>query len=491
MKTSCSLLRRIGFVSALTLGAWVNSLYAQPGSQDTGFNAVATTGQVGFSVAVQPDGKIIAVGTFGVMRFLSDGAVDPSFHSIAPGPPQHPGGDSRLGAVKLRPDGRIVVTGSFSNSAGGTLPALMLLNSNGSIDPSFTLDPRVFAAGRLLALQPDGKILTGGSYERGEDTGNLIRLLPDGSLDPDWHASWSTSSGGWEYYSLALTPDGRIYAGTWSGLSRANPDGSLDETFVVDSGTGPFASLALQPDGKILVGHYGDGAGFGQVRRFLPNGLDDPDWTRPEIGGGDAVVYALLPQPDGKVLVGGNNLQSFNGIPNAGVGRLNPNGSVDTTFDSRADLHYYRTEDLALAPDGKVIVGAWQLDVAAGYVAAPGVSRLNNDAGPFGIEFTAATYVVHEGDKWVKIPVRRTGSSDRLAIVRYSVHPGTATRGRDYFGGDGALLFPRGQTVSYIRLYIVSDHRTEGFETVLLSLNRVLGGKLGPQTRAILTILDR
>ena len=83
-----------------------------------------------------------------------------------------------------------------------------------------------------------------------------------------------------------------------------------------------------------------------------------------------------------------------------------------------------------------------------------------------------------------------TGSKDRLAIVRYSVRSGTATRGRDYFGGDRALLFPHGQTVSYIRLYIVNDHRTEGSETVLLSLDRTLGGKLGPQTRATLTILD-
>jgi hypothetical protein len=240
-----------------------------------------------------------------------------------------------------------------------------------------------------------------------------------------------------------------------------------------------------------LVGHYGDGPGFGQVRRLLVNGLDDPDWSRPDIGGGDAVVFAVLLQPDGKVLVGGNNLQSLNGVATAGVTRLNSDGSVDTTFDSRPDLRYYRTEDLALAPDGKVIVASWQLDVAAGYGAAPGVSRLNNDAGPRGIEFTTASYVAHEGDGWVSITVRRTTDTDKLAVVAYTVRPGTATRWRDYFGGGGVLVFHRGETHKRFRIYVVRDHKSEGFETVRLALVRARGGSIGPQRTATLTILDK
>src|SRR6185436_3216003 len=90
MKTTSSIIHRIGLTLALTLGAWTTGLHAQPGSLDTNFNAVATSlpnppspfgTHIGFSVAVQPDGKVIAVGTFGVMRFLSDGAVDPAFHA--------------------------------------------------------------------------------------------------------------------------------------------------------------------------------------------------------------------------------------------------------------------------------------------------------------------------------------------------------------------------------------------------------------------------
>lgn len=490
MKTSGSFIPSVGLTLTIALNAWTIGLQAQPGSPDITFNAAATTAQVGYSVAVQPDGKVIAVGTFGVMRFLSDGAVDPAFHAIAAGPPQYPGGDSRLGAVKLLPDGRILVTGSFTNSAGETLPALMRLNSDGSFDPSFALDPNVSPAGRVLALTPDGRIVTGGSYARPDGSGgNLVRLLPDGSLDPDWAAPWSNDRHSSAYYSLAVTPEGKIYVGA-NILLRVNSDGSLDETFMAEEGIGPFASLALQPDGKALVGHYGDGGGFGQVRRLLANGLDDPDWSRPSIGGGDAIVFALLLQPDGKVLIGGNNLQSINDLPTAGVTRLNSDGSVDTTFDSRSDLRYYRVENLAMAPDGKVIVAAWQLDVAAGYAPAPGVSRLNNDAGPRGIEFTTANYIAREGDGSVSLAVRRTTEIQKLAIVKYSIKPGTATRWRDYFGGDGVLVFRPGETRKNIRVYVVRDRKAEGFETVRLVLDRVRGGTLGPQRAAILTILD-
>src|SRR6059036_1379085 len=118
MKTSWSLPPRLGFALPLLLGVWTTGLHAQPGSLDTGFNATSTMGplgifgQVGFSVAVQPDGKVIAAGTFGVMRFLPDGSVDPAFQSIPPGPGPYTGPGSGIGAVVLQPDGRSLVTGS-------------------------------------------------------------------------------------------------------------------------------------------------------------------------------------------------------------------------------------------------------------------------------------------------------------------------------------------------------------------------------------------
>src|SRR5262245_3904590 len=125
MKTSCFLPRQIQLTTlALVLSTGAFGVHAQSGSLDTSFNATSTIGQVGFfgqfgfSVAVRPDGKVIAAGTFGVMRFLPDGSVDASFQSIPPGPSPFVGPGTGIGKVVLQPDGRILVTGIFTNAAG-------------------------------------------------------------------------------------------------------------------------------------------------------------------------------------------------------------------------------------------------------------------------------------------------------------------------------------------------------------------------------------
>ena len=381
MKTSWSLLRRIGSSLPLLLGAWATALHAQPGSLDLGFKAAFTTGEVGFSVAVQPDRKVIAAGTFGVLRFLPDGRVDPAFQSIPPGPAPFTGPGSGIGAVALQPDGRILVTGSFTNADGMPLPELMRLNADGSQDPSFNVDARVSPSGKLIVVQLDGMVLTSGLITRpGEDYFlGLLRLRADGSLDPSFDAS-SVPTG--DPSALALAADGRIYVSADGGIARVHSNGLRDESFNPELDLTPPGTIAVQRDGKLLVGQYSDGPGppFKPVRRLLLDGKDDPDWIVPAFNGGDAVVYAILVQPDGKVLVGGNNLEAFNGVPNAHLGRLNSDGSVDTTFDTGADLHYYSVEDMALAPDGKVLVAGTQLtrpDIAL----APGIWRLSNDAG--------------------------------------------------------------------------------------------------------------
>jgi len=128
-------------------------------------------------VAIQPDGKIVAVGAtrqstsvdgydFGVVRYNPNGSLDTTFagsgfvitpfSSIA---------DS-ASAVVIQPDGKILVVG-FGNNAPGTGGfALARYNPDGSLDASFDSDGKVlsdFGAGDGVALQPDGKILVAGA----------------------------------------------------------------------------------------------------------------------------------------------------------------------------------------------------------------------------------------------------------------------------------------------------------------------------------------
>jgi uncharacterized delta-60 repeat protein len=459
---------------------------AQAGAFDSTFNAQATVGHSGLSVAVQSDGRILAAGTFGLLRLLNDGSVDPSFNAPFPT-------GQIVNAIALQPNGKVIVAAGLTNAHGTPLPGLMRLESDGSVDPTFNLTPGVHPYGGTIGLQADGRILASGV--RVFETG-IFRLLPDGSLDPSFNAGWLNSS---DFLSaIAISPEGTIYfalEGFTFGIASVNPDGSLNGLFEPESGLGPWGALALQPDRKIIVGQGADGAGppFTPLRRLLPNGEDDPDWLSTRMDGGDCEVRSIVVQPDGKIVVGGNNIMSINGVPVPSLGRLNADGTVDLTFDAgngaALPAHYYSVDAMALAPDGKIIGAGWHVALP-NYTPAQGIWRLNAVAVARGIEFTSQTYVATEGDRIANVTVRRTGDTTHRASVHYHLEPGTATRGVDYTGSGGVLQFRAGEATKTFLIRAKEDNQTEGIETVRLFLNRATGAEVGPQNTATLTILD-
>jgi uncharacterized delta-60 repeat protein len=129
---------------------------------------------LGRSIAIQQDGKIIVVGkmvdsgneNFAVTRYNVDGSLDLSFGIGGRVSTDFNLGDDEAFAVALQFDGKIVVAGSsFSN--GGTYDfALVRYNSDGSLDQSFGSGGKVvtdFAGdsdeARAVAVQADGKIV--------------------------------------------------------------------------------------------------------------------------------------------------------------------------------------------------------------------------------------------------------------------------------------------------------------------------------------------
>ena len=124
------------------------------------------TNGVVIALATQPDGKLLVGGSFGQLggaprndlgRFNSDGSLDATFN---------PGVSGEVFTLVVQPDGKILVGGSFTMLGGGgqgTVPRQNIgrLNADGSIDPTF--DPGTDGLVEALALQPDGKILVGGS----------------------------------------------------------------------------------------------------------------------------------------------------------------------------------------------------------------------------------------------------------------------------------------------------------------------------------------
>ena len=282
-----------------------------------------------------------------------------------------------------QPDGRILIGGMFTEFGDGPCRGIARLETDGSLDASLgaTVQGDVFA----LALQQDGKILLGGSFmeANGQPCRRIARISRDGTLDESFTAKAGVNH---EVRTLLVQPDGKILAGghfdAVSGhrqnhVARFNADGTRDGTFNPGRGAaGIVWSLALQPDGKILVA--GDFTSFdqkpwGRLVRLNPSGRADTSFDPGS--GADGQIFAVAVQPDGKIVIGGD-FTRFNLVERNRIARLNPDGSLDNTFNPGAGPNT-GIRCLALQPDSKVLIGGVFTSVHG--VARGRVARLNAD----------------------------------------------------------------------------------------------------------------
>jgi uncharacterized delta-60 repeat protein len=199
------------------------------------------------AVALQPDGKIVAAGfsngsgpndigtyDFALARYNADGSLDTSFNSSGKvTTPIGPGFDEAF-AVAVEPDGKIVAIGEGSRVQGSDF-ALVRYNPDGSLDSSFGAGGKVttaigssFDSATSAALQPDGKIVAVGSSRNGViDVFALARYNPDGSLDTSFNGSGKVtttvgSAGPDQALAATLQPNGKIIAAgfTSEGVNR-------------------------------------------------------------------------------------------------------------------------------------------------------------------------------------------------------------------------------------------------------------------------------
>ncbi|MCX7211177.1 MAG: DUF4347 domain-containing protein, partial [Burkholderiales bacterium] len=374
---------------------------------------VGSSKDIGQSLTIQPDGKIIVAGyssngidfDFSLVRLNADGSLDNAFGSNGKLIVPVGSGDDTSRSVTLQPDGRILVAGFSRN--GSTLDfSLIRLNVDGSLDTAFDGDGKVIVPvgsstdiGYSVIVQADGKILMSGSSTTGSAAEfSLIRLNVDGSLDTSFDVdgkllmpvgSFIPLGSGDYSYSLSLQPDGKILMAGYSSngtdndfsLIRLNVDGSLDTSFNVDgkllvpvgSGADIGRSLSLQPDGKILMAGYssnGTNNDFSLIRLNVDGSLDtsfdgDGKLIVP-VGSGHDYGYSLRLLPDGKILVAGHSINGGN--EDFSLIRLNADGSLDTSFDSdgklivRVGTGNDSGYSLNLQPDGRILVAGLSLN---------------------------------------------------------------------------------------------------------------------------------
>jgi uncharacterized delta-60 repeat protein len=355
---------KIARINSASIGDVYNNVDLTFNNSGTGLdNAI-------FTSALQLDGKIIVGGSFTnynisntvsrnyIARLKSDGLIDTTFD---PGS----GFNGNVQTVALQPNGKVLVGGYFTSFNGFSTNRIARLNTDGSLDTSFSITSGADAEIFSIILQPNGKIIVAGNFLtfNGDTTKKYIcRLNTDGSID----TSFNTIGIGLDsnIRTVSLQSDGKIiiagYFSNYNGISRnklarLNSDGSLDTSF--DVGIGPdglVRTSAIDSNGKILIG--GDFSNVnGVVRyrlaRFNSNGTFDNSYNNnpgpvyPFSSPGNATIYNILIQPDDRVLLGGN----FG--PYGTGGNLNFMG-LDFTcvFDGNIYTILYQ-------PNGNVIVG--------------------------------------------------------------------------------------------------------------------------------------
>lgn len=385
-----------------------------------GFDVPATEPRV-TAIAVQPDGKIIAGGDIrygsngkrtGVARLNGDGSIDPSFALPSglfwDGPTLGSSSRSAVSAIALQGDGKIVIAGTFSEIGSTAVSTIARLDAGGSVDTAFNviqagLPVSRFAFGtaiNAIVVQGDGKLLVaGGMYDYPDDARIAVaRLDADGRRDASFSTDFGANSFGSNTaaFGLALQGDGKVVvagrvqrttAPVRHSIARLNTDGTLDASFDTGSGMAGHRrqngvnAVALQPGGKVVVaGNFDtfDGATAEGLLQLDQNGSRDPTFASNGTGQ-NARVYALARQPDGKLLVGfypDGPVMKLNGDARGGVGRLNADGTTDTTFRSPFSLDA-AVDSLLLQPDGKILMnGTFRLIGASSEISSP---RLDAD----------------------------------------------------------------------------------------------------------------
>lgn len=214
---------------------------------------------------------------FAMVRLLADGTLDSGFGTGGVVTTELGTTDDEANSVALQADGKIVLGGRTGNGAASGDLAVVRYLSDGTLDPAFGTGGKVMGAahasgtyGRRLAIQPDGKIVqacTNPDYSTGGAGYTVVRYNSDGSLDTAFNGTGKVSGPAGkiaDVEGLRLDADGNILiagllprGGTsLSSVLRYRPDGMPDASF---SGSFPIyvLAIALQADGRAVLGGQG------------------------------------------------------------------------------------------------------------------------------------------------------------------------------------------------------------------------------------------
>lgn len=510
-----------------------------------------------------------------VARLMTDGTVDSSFKSAggADGVVNAIAeAFAHSGTNQVR---KIYLGGAFGSFAGSSSPGVVRLNNDGSVDYGFNVGSGADGPVYALAVYPAsslyaGKVLVGGSFAHFKGTGvnNLVRLNADGALDTSYNASLGLGPSG-AVHALAVQPDGRVLIGgsftNFNGapmkyVCRLNPDGTVDTNFTAAT-SDSVEGIALQSDNRIvLVGQFtqANGVTRNHITRLLPTGATDPSINFGDGANGD--VDTVLVQPsDGMLLIGGNFSQ-YDDQPHANIARIyggsitgsgqfeftaanyqvlenspfalltirRTGGTSGTNADGSGDVfvNFATTAGTAVPnvnytpvnlnvdfPAGEVLRTV-SVPVMDDHAITPDLTLTNvlsSPTPPAGLgpqPYSVLTIVnVDSGVSFLSPPVysvqknvpsgvatidiiRQGGTNNPCTVDFNTTTTGTAVAGTDYYPTNVLVTFNPGDSDVQVQVPIINNGLPEGNRTVGLALANGVNTLLIPPSNATLTIVD-
>jgi len=352
---------------------------------DSSFNPGSGANGIVETVLSLSTGKILICGNFSsfngasqsyIARLNSDGSLDSSFNAS----PSY-----WVRTMALQSDGKIVIGGFFTSVSGASRNLVARLNADGSLDTSFNpgsgangvlgvaidgdADPFVFAT----AVQSDGKILITGNFTNynGTDRFGIARLNANGSLDTAFDVGSGLNFASWGR-SLHIQNNGQILLTGWftsynnqsfNRMVRLNFDGSADTSFNPYFGdlTAVYDALELS-SGQYLV--CGDSQNTNAFRQSMARLNSGGSFDTSFVGADNDKTESIRLLPNGQILIGGY-FSMVDGNRQLNLARLNSDGSYDSTFTPSVNNFVW---DVAVQSDGKILIGG-------GFSTVEGVSR--------------------------------------------------------------------------------------------------------------------
>jgi uncharacterized delta-60 repeat protein len=365
---------------------WRVARLNQDGSIDASFNTSTPIAGNVSDVLILPGGKIFFAGAFplptntefynNIGRMNADGSIDTNFNNA------NVIFEGEGYTIVQQPDGKILVGGFFFYANNLRRRGIARYNADGTIDTGFVPFPNL-ANVQDIALQADGKILVVSS----DSPSTLYRLNADGSQDTSFNAPFVPFSASIQQRTrittIAVLAGGKILVAgqlitgsatspTLSGLIRLNADGSRDTSFALvgaQGGVKDVHDFAVQTDGKIVIGgdftHINNNFNFHHLARINPDGSIDTSFPSPPVSG---FVNELELQWDGKVV--------FN--DSATIKRYIPGVGLDPGFNVSIDNNGIPTnvlEAMLVLPNDKILIGGSFVSVNG--VPRARIARLN------------------------------------------------------------------------------------------------------------------